>query len=170
MRIVARTPLGMETLGRLHLGHLVFGVVACGFAAATYAIAEKVAAQPQSRSAPPAVVGGPLTPAARPLGRAAPVKATTPPPAAEFARLFLGVTNRYAREHGDPARLGDADCVQASSGHYMCSYAITRPNGPSECRIMQAVWTPEQASSFTVTLAGRSERCGSLREALRSLK
>jgi hypothetical protein len=35
---------------------------------------------------------------------------------------------------------------------------------------MQARWTPERASSFTVTLAGRTERCGSLREALRSLR
>jgi hypothetical protein len=35
--------------------------------------------------------------------------------------------------------------------------------------VMQARWTPQAASTITVTLAGRAGRCGTLREALRSL-
>jgi len=35
---------------------------------------------------------------------------------------------------------------------------------------MQARWTPERASLFTVTLAGRTRNCRSLRDALHSLR
>jgi hypothetical protein len=35
---------------------------------------------------------------------------------------------------------------------------------------MQARWTPERASTITITLAGRTRRCGSLRQALDSLQ
>ena len=34
---------------------------------------------------------------------------------------------------------------------------------------MQARWTPNRASAFTVTLSGRTRKCGSLREALQNL-
>jgi hypothetical protein len=71
--------------------------------------------------------------------------------------------------HRDAARITGVDCVQASSGHYMCSYAVIGPNRRRECHLMQATWTPDTASTYTVTLAGRVRRCGSLREALRSL-
>ncbi len=176
MRIATRTPLGMGTLGRLRFGHVVLGVVACGAAAATYAIAGRVAARPHARGAPSVVVGKPLTPA-MPAHDASPAAGTArslptaaPPSAAEFAADFVGVANRYAKAHRDPARLAHADCVQASPGHYMCSYATTRPGSPRECHVVQARWTPRQTSTFTVTLAGRSRRCGSLREALQSLK
>jgi hypothetical protein len=94
-----------------------------------------------------------------------------PPPASEFARVFVGLTAAYARtlDAGQP-RIGHAHCVQPVPGHYMCSYALARAGRPLECHIMQALWTPRRASTITVTLAGRTARCGSLREAIASLR
>jgi hypothetical protein len=91
-----------------------------------------------------------------------------PPSAAEFGLMLVGSANQHAAAHRDPTRLAHADCVQASRGRYMCSYAVVRP-GSAECHLIQAQWTPRGASSFTVTLAGRVPRCGSLRDALGSL-
>ena len=70
----------------------------------------------------------------------------------------------YARSYYDKAS------EKASPGYYMCSYALERAGQPLECHIMQARWTPRQASTITVTLAGRTARCGSLREAIASLR
>jgi hypothetical protein len=42
-------------------------------------------------------------------------------------------------------------------------------DGSSECHLIQARWTPNATSTFTVTLSGRVARCGSLREALDSM-
>jgi hypothetical protein len=150
MRIATRTPLGIATVGRLRLDSAVFALVACAFAAGTYTFAGRVAAQPRPVAAP-----------ALPVQKA--------PSAAEFAHDFLGVSNQFAREHGEAVRFSAADCVQASPGHYMCSYRIARRGRASECHVMQARWTPDAASTFTITLAGRTARCGSLREALHSL-
>jgi hypothetical protein len=128
-------------------------VVFCGAGALTYALARGW--NEPARGAP----------------RAAAVKAApTAPSAKAFAPLFLGVTNAYAKAHGDPVRFSQADCAQASPGRYMCSYATTRRGGDKQCHIMQARWTPGGPSSFKVTLAGRAARCGSLRQALRSLR
>lgn len=92
------------------------------------------------------------------------------PDAGEFARLFAGMTNQMAAEQGDGARVRNVDCVEgASKGHYMCSYGIFRPSRPVECHVMQAEWTPTEVDSFRVKMAGRVGRCGSLREAIRSL-
>jgi hypothetical protein len=104
-----------------------------------------------------------ITPAA-----ALPGKHATPT-ATEFARVVVDTTTAYAVAHHDPARITGVDCVEASWGRYMCSYAVIRPNRRRECHLMQATWTPSTASTYTVTLAGRVRRCGSLREALRSL-
>jgi hypothetical protein len=90
------------------------------------------------------------------------------PSAATFAAEFIGVTNQYAKEHGDGALAGNAHCVQAVPGRYMCSYTVSR-NGTSTCHLMQARWTPGRASTITVTLAGRTARCATLREAIGSL-
>ena len=112
-----------------------------------------------------------LAPAARTeqaAAQAAPAVRTTPT-AAEFAHNFVGTTNAYAEASGDRTRIGNADCVQASRGHYMCSYSAKKPGAKAECHVMQARWTPNRASTITVTLAGRTTRCGSLDEALRSL-
>lgn len=92
------------------------------------------------------------------------------PSAAEFAAVLIGTTNAHAAASGDPTRIASPDCIQASAGRYMCSFASVTPGGPRTCHVMQARWTPHAASSFTVTLAGRALRCGSLREALRSLQ
>ena len=98
-------------------------------------------------------------------GQAAP----TPSPE-EFGVALVSATNTYAREHDDPWRIGRPDCVQASPGHYMCSYASVGPKSAERCHVMQGRWTPRAASTIKVTLAGRAKRCGSLRQALRSLE
>jgi hypothetical protein len=59
-------------------------------------------------------------------------------------------------------------CVQAAPGAYMCAYTVLRA-GHSECHLMQGRWTPHAASTITVTLAGRSRRCGTVRQAIQSL-
>ena len=93
-----------------------------------------------------------------------------PATAREFASLFIALSNAHAEQHGKSARFTGADCVQASAGHFMCSYAIVHPGRGKKCHLMQAEWTPNGASSFEVTLAGRVPACRTLREALRSLK
>jgi hypothetical protein len=148
VRIATRTPGGRR---RFRLGYLVLAVVAAGTGTATYAISSGAAAHPASTAKPVSVA------------------AVKTPSAAEFTALFVGLSNTYAKTHGETARFTNADCVKASRDHYMCSYAVTRPDRASECHLMQATWTPNARSAFTVTLSGRVTRCGSLREALRSL-
>jgi hypothetical protein len=99
-----------------------------------------------------------------------PARSSPTPSAEEFGAALVTATNAYAREHDEPWRIGRADCVQATPGKYMCSYASFRAKSAERCHVMQGRWTPRAASKITVTLAGRTERCGSLREALRSLK
>jgi hypothetical protein len=106
---------------------------------------------------------------AAPPERPASSRTAAAPTAAGFAFVFVSTANAYARAHGDPARIADPDCVEAARGRYMCSYRALRPGKSAGCHLMQARWTPELASSYTVTLAGRVKRCATLREALRSL-
>jgi hypothetical protein len=103
------------------------------------------------------------------LGAESRAQATETPSATQFAHYFVGVTNTRASEHGDAARLGNAHCVQAAPGKYMCSYLVTA-QGVATCHLMQAQWTPERSSAITVTLSGRTSRCGTLREAIQSLR
>ena len=102
------------------------------------------------------------------LGAESRAQATETPSATQFAHNFIGVTNKHASEHGDGARVGNAHCVEAAPGKYMCSYLVTA-KGVRTCHLMQAQWTPERSSGITVTLSGRTSRCGTLREAIRSL-
>src|SRR5262245_7775987 len=83
------------------------------------------------------------------------------PSASGFAGKLVGVANQYAKEHGDPARIANAHCVQAAPGAYICSYMVEKPGGRKQCHLIQARWTPGQASSFTTTLSGRTSRCNS---------
>jgi hypothetical protein len=92
------------------------------------------------------------------------------PSATDFGHIVAGAANQYGQEHGDPTRITVMHCVQASPGHYMCSYAAARPGARKECHLIQARWTPDATSTFTVTLSGRAAQCGSLREALDSLE
>jgi hypothetical protein len=62
------------------------------------------------------------------------------------------------------------DCVEPTSGRYMCSYTLRVPGRPAACHLIQARWTPGRASVFTVTLSGRTARCQSLSDALQSLR
>jgi hypothetical protein len=102
---------------------------------------------------------------------ARPVAKPRTPSAPEFGRIFVGTTNQFAAAKGDPKRISRPDCVQASPGAYMCSYVVRRrPGAPRACFLMQARWTPKKESTITVTLAGRTGRCGSLQAALDSLE
>jgi hypothetical protein len=91
------------------------------------------------------------------------------PSAAEFAGDLAGTANQYGTEHAAGARLARTHCVQPASGRYMCSFAVVYDDGTSECHLIQARWTPDSASTITVTLAGRVARCGTLREAIKSM-
>jgi hypothetical protein len=108
------------------------------------------------------------------LGITAPsaMAAATPAPSASgFAAVLVSSTTAYAKAHGDPRRIMRPDCVEAARGRYMCSYLeIRMPGDPGRCHLLQARWTPERASSFTVTLAGRTRSCRSLTDALHSLR
>ena len=133
-------------------------------------LAERVrgAGQPGGNGATPT--------AASPRGRVhAPDAARTSPrpvtpSAAEFGIAFVETTNSYAQEHHDPARISDPHCVEASAGHYMCAYTVTGRGPHPTCHLMQARWTPGEASTITVTLAGRTKRCRTLRGAVDSLE
>jgi hypothetical protein len=129
---------------------LVSVMVACLFAAATYIVGTRGGHETKAVAQPASLHGEAPTPS-------------------EFAHLFAGLTNQMAAAQGDGGRIGNVDCVQGSRGHYMCSYGIFRESRPVECHVMQARWTPAAIDSFHVEMSGRVGRCGSLREALRSL-
>lgn len=95
--------------------------------------------------------------------------APAPPNAHDFAAVFIGASNEYAKNLVDGPRFVNAHCVEAARGRYMCAYATVRRGHAAECHLMQARWTPNAASTITVTLASRTPLCGSLREALDSL-
>lgn len=101
-------------------------------------------------------------------GRQSRASAPATPSASQFAHDFVEATNAYAQTHHDAGTVGNADCVQAAPGQYMCSYLATVAD-TSTCHLMQARWTPKSPSEITVTLAGRTRRCGTLQEAIQSL-
>jgi hypothetical protein len=103
-------------------------------------------------------------------GAQAETSVPAPPSAKDFASVFLGVTNAYAQAHAEAARFVHAHCVEAARGRYMCAYATVTRGQPLKCHLMQARWTPNAASGITVTLASRTPLCGSLRQALDSLR
>jgi hypothetical protein len=139
---------------------LFFPVIAAAVGIAVYAIPAAAAA--------PGATHITSTPVSQPHPATRILEA--PPGPLEFASTVVGTTTAYARAHREATRITNVDCVQASPGHYMCSYAVTRPNRPRECHLMQATWTPNSTSTYAVTLAGRVEKCSTLREALRSLR
>jgi hypothetical protein len=133
---------------RPRVAYPLLGLVACVAAVATYLLVP---------------VGTGSEPVAAASARAA------TPTAREFADRFVGTANAYAAAHGHTTRVENVDCVQAAPGRYMCSYAERQPGAPEQCHIMQARWTPQKTSTITITLAGRTERCASLPDALQSL-
>jgi hypothetical protein len=160
VKIGSKNPAAFWTWKGRPAGYLLFPLAAAAAGIAVYAISAALAAPAQTHALP-----GPGAPPDRVA------RVVSPPPGpAEFASDFVGTANAYAKAHGDPARLANPDCVEASPGHYMCSYAVTRPGRPRECHLIQATWTPHRASTFTITLSGRVRRCRTLREAIRSLR
>ena len=143
------------TRDRLRSGAIVglVALVGCFVAAATYKLTAPATGADRLEEAAAAV-----------SAKQAPA---TPAPAA-FGRTFVGAMNAYAESQGDPRRLANPHCVQASPGHYMCSYALVAPNGKRECHVMQARWTPP--NPVKVTRAGRAARCETLHAALKSLR
>jgi hypothetical protein len=85
------------------------------------------------------------------------------PTAAEFGRALAGTANQFGG-----AKVLHPHCVEAAPGRYMCAYVLST-GGQEECHIMQGRWTPDLASTITVTLAGRAENCDTLRAAINSL-
>lgn len=88
--------------------------------------------------------------------------------AATFAAEFVGATNQYAKQHAMTDRISNAHCVEAAPSRYMCSYVNNR-RASRTCHLMQARWNPQQSPTITITLAGRTDRCGTLRDAIHSL-
>jgi hypothetical protein len=87
------------------------------------------------------------------------------PTAAQFARALTGATNQF----GGGRSITNTHCVKGSPGRYMCAYTVVKTSG-HECHLMQGTWTPGEASTITVTLAGRTDRCDSVRDAIMSLR
>jgi hypothetical protein len=92
------------------------------------------------------------------------------PVAAAFSRILRVSANERSDQVGNPRRIGDVHCVEPRHGSFMCSYVIGNPDGSSECHLLQARWTAHSESSFAITLAGRTRRCATLRDAIRSLQ
>jgi hypothetical protein len=139
---------------------LVLPLVAVVVAVGTFLAVERSWAKPQLRQPTPRPARA-LSSSASSFGPA--------PSAAGFAKVLVSVSNDFAAKQGDRTRLSNAHCVQGSRGHYMCVYRLVRPGRGTECHLIQAEWAREQTSSFTVVLSGRVKRCGSVREAIRTL-
>src|SRR4051812_4232915 len=154
MRLATSRTIGFELFSPSPLGIALLATVAGMVAAATIALGRPVGNEVRRIAEAPAVFEDP----------------DAPPSASGFAQTFLGVTNAYALANGEATRLSSPHCVQASRGHYMCAYLVSRPGGRRECHLMQAEWTPGARSSFHVILSGRAGRCGTVRAAVRSLR
>jgi hypothetical protein len=140
-------------------GFLVLALVAVVAAIGTYVAAPRGSARNQPHEAlqpvrTPSAVESPFGPAPNAVG---------------FARVLVSTSNAFAAQHRNPSRLSNAHCVEASRGHYMCVYRVSRSGRANGCHLVQAEWAREEASSFTVVLSGRVRRCGSVREGVRSL-
>ncbi|MES1247631.1 MAG: hypothetical protein ABUS54_08160 [Actinomycetota bacterium] len=88
----------------------------------------------------------------------------TTPTAAQFAEALVGAAGQVAVGE----TISNTHCVKASPAHYMCAYVVVKPLSV-ECHLMQGLWTPGEASTITVTLAGQVGRCDSVRSAIQSL-
>jgi hypothetical protein len=87
---------------------------------------------------------------------------TTMSPSA-FGRALAGAANEF----GGPT-IVNVHCVAGDPGNYMCSYAVQRRSGRLECHLMQGSWS-QSTLEIDVTLAGRTRRCATLRDAVHSL-
>ena len=154
MRLATPRTIGFELFSPSPLGIALLATVAGLVAAATIALGHAVGNEVRGIAEAPAVFEDPAA----------------PPTAAGFAPTFVRLTNAYARANGEKTRVSSPHCVQGSRGHYMCAYIVSRPDGRRECHLMQAEWTPGELSSFTVTLSGRAGHCGTVRQAVRSLR
>ena len=163
MKTAANTLLVLRHPGRPEALPVLLALVSCLALVGTYALGMQLRAERAD-----AVVAPVLAPPVTAHAEAAP--ATAPPTAAEFEVVLTQTSNAFATDHGRRVRLTKAHCVSPKPGYYMCSYVATAPGGRGECHLMQGRWTPATPSSFTVTLAGRTVRCGSVREAVRSLR
>jgi hypothetical protein len=164
----------LSRIGQTRVGLLMLAIVAIVVGLGTYFGAGRVAAKassPSKRHASYRAVQHPIRYTATRPSQAAPweSKFGPPPNAAGFAVVLVSVSNAFAKQHGDPTRLSNAHCVEASRGHYMCSYLVSRPRRAGECHLVQAHWAQEPESSFTIVVSGRVRRCGSLRDAIRTL-
>jgi hypothetical protein len=154
MRLATPRTIGFELFSPSPLGLALLGTVAVMVAGTTIALGHRLGNEVRRIAAAPAALEDP----------------DAPPSAAGFAQTFVGLTNAYAQANGQATRVSSPHCVEGSRGHYLCAYVVSRPDGRHECHLMQAEWTPGALSSFHVTLSGRAGRCGTVREAVRSLR
>jgi hypothetical protein len=83
---------------------------------------------------------------------------------AAFGRALAGAANEF----GSSAKIVNVHCVEGDPGNYMCSYAVERRGRALECHLMQGSWS-QDTMEIQVTLAGRTKRCATLRDAVHSL-
>jgi len=91
-------------------------------------------------------------------------EAETTMSAAAFGRALAGAANEF----GGSAKIVNVHCVQGDPGNYMCSYAVLRRGNRLECHLMQGSFS-QDTLEIEVTLAGRTKRCATLRDAVHSL-
>ena len=103
-------------IGQSPFGFLILGAVTTVVALGTYLAGGETAAK-----APPVAVQRPAAFSSEP-------EFGPPPDAAGFGHVLVTVSNAFAEQHGDPARLSNPHCVEASRGHYMCAYVVSRPH------------------------------------------
>lgn len=162
MKTAAHTLLVLRHPGRPEALPVMLALVACLALVGTYTLGMQRRAERAGAVAAPVV--------APPVTTHVEAAAPAPPTAAEFELVLTGTTDAFARDQGKRVRLTNAHCVSPRPGYYMCSYVSTAPGARGRCHLMQSRWTPDTPSSFTVTLAGETARCGSVREAVRSLR
>jgi hypothetical protein len=97
----------------------------------------------------------------------------TPPTAAQVEQDLVGLANTHSVAIGSAARIRHASCVSGSPGSYACSYVRIVPPGGGVCAVALLRWTPDRASTYTVTTAGRvslpPEQCGPVTKVLHVL-
>jgi hypothetical protein len=97
----------------------------------------------------------------------------TPPAAEQVERDLVGLTNAHSLAIGSAARIGHASCVSGGPGSYACSYVRIVPPGSGVCAVALLRWTPNKASTYTVTTAGRvalpANECGPVTKVLHVL-
>lgn len=119
------------------------------------------------------VFGSQLVTDTSPPAALAAIAPRTPPSAEQVEQDLVGLANTYSLDIGSAARIGRTSCVSGSPGSYACSYVRIVPPDRGVCAVALLRWTPNAASTYTVTTAGRvalpAEECGPVTKVLHVL-